>query len=118
MAQNEVPNAPSLRDRVSEIFQVPRPIKALFDAVPVITYPANELPERSPEASELPCLYIFSTEEDAEAGKPSFNPGCLKYQASGLALEFTLAQNNYQGCSIRTSKERLLTPFPHRQRSA
>ncbi|RFU34204.1 hypothetical protein B7463_g2114, partial [Scytalidium lignicola] len=62
------------------IFAVPGPIKKLFDLVPVLVYPPNELPQRSPKPSKTPTLYIFSTPEDAAAGRPSFNPSCLKWQ--------------------------------------
>lgn len=121
MAQNSPLDAPSLRDRVSDIFQVPRPIKKLFDAVPVLTYPANELPERSPEVSKLPCLYIFSTEEDAKVGRPSYNPGCLKYQVStfslGLIISSSIAvakQNNHPSLTLSnlTPTERAPLIFP------
>jgi metaxin len=66
--------------RVRSFFSIPAPVKSLFDRVPVITYPANELPQRTPKPTKLPLLYIFSTDADAAAGRPSFNPSCLKCQ--------------------------------------
>ncbi|KAF7874131.1 hypothetical protein EAF04_002803 [Stromatinia cepivora] len=74
---------------VKDLFSIPKPVKKLFDKVPVITYPANGLPQRSPGAKDgkndrdtrLPSLYIFCRDsEEANEGKPSFNPGCLKWQ--------------------------------------
>ncbi|TGO30831.1 hypothetical protein BPAE_0003g01160 [Botrytis paeoniae] len=74
---------------VKDLFSIPRPVKKLFDKVPVVTYPANELPQRSPGArgrrndrdARLPSLYIFCREgEEENEGRPSFNPGCLKWQ--------------------------------------
>ncbi|KAI9643905.1 hypothetical protein NHQ30_007256 [Ciborinia camelliae] len=74
---------------VKDLFSIPRPVKKLFDKVPVLIYPANELPQRSPGANRrsdrdarLPSLYIFCREGDegVNGGRPSFNPGCLKWQ--------------------------------------
>lgn len=70
--------------KVSDLFSVPAPFKALFESVPVITYPPNALPQRSPKSSRIPRLYVFSTVADAAAGRPSFNPSCLKWQVSGV----------------------------------
>ena len=68
--------------KVSNFFSVPAPFKALFESVPVITYTPNALPQRSPKSSRIPSLYVFSTDADAAAGRPSFNPSCLKWQVS------------------------------------
>lgn len=79
---------------IKDLFSIPRPVKKLFDTVPVFTYPANELPQRSPGANRrterdvgLPSLYIFCKEDDekVDGGRPSFNPGCLKWQV-GLPI--------------------------------
>ncbi|KAK1750589.1 hypothetical protein QBC47DRAFT_406949 [Echria macrotheca] len=61
---------------------IPRPLQYLFDAVPLRVYEATELPARSQPATSdtLPSLYVFATAEDARRGRPSFNPGCLKWQ--------------------------------------
>ncbi|ESZ91674.1 hypothetical protein SBOR_7931 [Sclerotinia borealis F-4128] len=75
---------------IKDLFSIPRPIKKLFDKVPVLTYPPNELPQRSTGAkgsrgdkyARLPSLYIFCREGDegVDGDRPSFNPGCLKWQ--------------------------------------
>ncbi|KAG9232298.1 hypothetical protein BJ875DRAFT_443305 [Amylocarpus encephaloides] len=67
--------------KVQNFFSIPAPVKALFDRVPVLVYPPNELPQRAPKPSRIPSLYVFSSIADAAAGKPSFNPSCLKWQA-------------------------------------
>jgi len=66
--------------RVGDLFSIPTPIKKLFEKVPVLLYPPNELPQRAPKPARLPSLYVFIKEKDAAAGKPSFNPSCLKWQ--------------------------------------
>ncbi|KAG4411542.1 hypothetical protein IFR04_015320 [Cadophora malorum] len=66
--------------KVREIFSIPAPIKKLFDLVPVVVYPANPLPQRAPKSARIPSLYVFSKGQDAAAGRPSFNPSCLKWQ--------------------------------------
>jgi len=47
--------------------------------------------KRTPRSSRIPSFYVFSTDENAAAGRPSFNPGCLKWQVSE-ALKFGLQQ--------------------------
>jgi len=69
--------------RVRNLFSIPAPVKRLFDKVPVLVYPPNELPRRTPRSTKLASLYVFIGDEDAAAGRPSFNPGCLKWQVSG-----------------------------------
>src|SRR5450432_232296 len=88
-ADGAVPNSASSSftrqaNRVRDLFSVPAPVKRLFDKVPVLTYAANELPQRTPKPSKLPSLYVFIRQKDAAAGTPSFNPGCLKWQVSQL----------------------------------
>lgn len=61
-------------------FSIPRPLKSLFDHFPLVTYPPNDRPFRSPSERQRPTLYIFTTTEDARLGRPSFNPTCLKWQ--------------------------------------
>ncbi|CAN8106355.1 unnamed protein product [Discula destructiva] len=68
---------PSHRDWIPAI---PRPLQRLFDSVPLVTYPPNELPYRSPAPSDLPALHVFITQEGADWGLPSYNPSCLKWQ--------------------------------------
>jgi hypothetical protein len=62
------------------IFDVPAPIKQLFDRFPLVTYPINHLPQRAPQHRNAPILHIFTTTEGASIGAPSYNPACLKWQ--------------------------------------
>jgi hypothetical protein len=73
-----------VKDLFSDLFSIPRPVKNLFDTFPILTYPPNELPQRASRISAQPSLYVFCTEQDAIAGRPSFNPGCLKWQVSNV----------------------------------
>jgi metaxin len=66
--------------KVRDFFSIPAPVKQLFDLVPVVTYPPNQLPLRAPKPARIPSLYVFSKDQDAAAGRPSFNPSCLKWQ--------------------------------------
>lgn len=70
-------------------FTTPKPIKRLFDRFPLQTYSANELPQRTAAHRNQHALYIFTTEQGARHGAPSFNPGCLKWQVNN-----TLGFNN------------------------
>ncbi|KOS21601.1 Metaxin-1 [Escovopsis weberi] len=59
---------------------IPRPIRHLFDLFPLTTLPAEPLPARAPPRSRArPALYVFGR-GDPSAGRPSFNPSCLKWQ--------------------------------------
>lgn len=81
--QDEVPSSSSLARgsrRVADFFSIPPPIKTLFDRVPMVVYAPNNLPQRTPRTTRIPSLYVFSTDKDAAAGRPSFNPSCLKWQ--------------------------------------
>ena len=71
------PSAPAWRT-----MQIPKPLQRLFDHFPLRAYDANDLPERAQHltTSDLPTLFVFSTDADARLGLPSFNPGCLKWQ--------------------------------------
>ena len=62
------------------IFNVPTPIKQLFDRFPLVTYSTNDLPQRAPRQRNSPVLHIFTTNEGAVKGSPSYNPACLKWQ--------------------------------------
>ncbi|KAH8625210.1 hypothetical protein IG631_20675 [Alternaria alternata] len=64
------------------IFSVPTPIKQLFDQFPLVTYPANDFPQRAPQHHNAHVLYVFTTDEGAIRGAPSHNPACLKWQVS------------------------------------
>lgn len=63
-------------------FSAPAPIRTLFKSFPLRTYASEDLPARAPSHTQsLPRLYIFSeTDKDAELGRPSCNPTCLKWQ--------------------------------------
>lgn len=62
------------------IFDVPTPIKQLFDRFPLLTYPVNDLPQRAPQHRDAHVLHIFTTNEGSLRGAPSYNPACLKWQ--------------------------------------
>ena len=84
--------------KIRHFFSIPAPVKVLFDKVPVLTYPPNDLPQRAPKPARIPSLYVFIKKEDAAAGRPSYNPSCLKWQVSetridqGVALTSLLLQ--------------------------
>ncbi|KAI0179218.1 hypothetical protein GGR52DRAFT_535350 [Hypoxylon sp. FL1284] len=59
---------------------IPAPLARLFKRFPLLTYPPNELPARSPPARYIPTLYVFISDQDALYDLPSFNPSCLKWQ--------------------------------------
>ncbi|KAI1157429.1 hypothetical protein F5B18DRAFT_181160 [Nemania serpens] len=61
-------------------FAIPAPLARLFKRFPLLTYPPNELPARSPDVRDVPTLYVFISDEDALRGLPSFNPSCLRWQ--------------------------------------
>lgn len=73
-------NAPVLPKR--SIWSLPPPVKRIFDKFPLTTYEANEVPARAPRNRSKHVLHVFTTEEHARSGRPSFNPGCLKWQVS------------------------------------
>lgn len=70
---------------------MPTPLQRLFDAVPLVTYGPNQLPCRSPGASDLPTLHVFINDHDAARGAPSFNPSCLRWQVSLQPLKLPVS---------------------------
>ncbi|KAF2765435.1 hypothetical protein EJ03DRAFT_377826 [Teratosphaeria nubilosa] len=64
-----------------DLFRIPQPLKAVFDKFPLVTYGENELPARAPRARDEHILHVFTMEQGAKDGRPSFNPACLKWQA-------------------------------------
>ena len=77
------------KSRPRDWFSIPRPLKQLFDTFPLVTYPSNGSPLRvtsrrlndhGDDDADLPSLYVFCSSQDALLGRPSFNPGCLKWQ--------------------------------------
>jgi len=62
-------------------FSIPAPLARLFKRFPLLTYPPNELPLRSPrQQRDVATLYVFISDADALKGLPSYNPTCLKWQ--------------------------------------
>jgi metaxin len=68
------------RRSVADFFQLPAPVKGIFDKFPLKTYPSNDLPCRSPQIKDANVLHVFTTKEGASQNAPSFNPACLKWQ--------------------------------------
>lgn len=75
-------NAPVVRSKPQSWFALPAPVKRVFDVFPLREYESNALPARAPgpKQREENVLHVFIREEDVRAGRPSFNPGCLKWQ--------------------------------------
>jgi metaxin len=82
-AESEAVNQSAPNKKKSSIFDVPAPLRELFTRFPLYTYDANELPLNAPTRWTEHSLHIFATAEDAAAGRPSFNPSCLKWQVCG-----------------------------------
>jgi hypothetical protein len=78
------------------IFSVPTPIKQLFDQFPLLTYPVNDLPQRAPRHRDAHVLHVFTTDEGAIHGAPSYNPACLKWQVSLHTLSPTSHHSSSQ----------------------
>lgn len=80
------------------IFDVPAPIKQLFDKFPLLTYNTNDLPHRAPHHRNVHVLHVFTADDGAERGGPSFNPACLKWQAylkfSKIAFQIASSNNH------------------------
>lgn len=68
------------RQEHRSIFRIPAPLKRVFDRYPLITYDENEPPLRAPRTTGKHVLHVFTTAQDAKSRRPSFNPGCLKWQ--------------------------------------
>lgn len=64
--------------------RTPEIVKRVFDRFPVRTYEACELPHGRTSSRDEHALFVFTTEADAEAGRPSYNPGCLKWQVRNV----------------------------------
>ncbi|KAK6951058.1 hypothetical protein Daesc_007587 [Daldinia eschscholtzii] len=77
---------------------IPAPLARLFKRFPLLTYPPNELPVRSPRVRDVAALYVFISDQDALNGLPSFNPSCLKWQTflklAGVAFR-AIPSNNH-----------------------
>ncbi|PPJ56221.1 hypothetical protein CBER1_09389 [Cercospora berteroae] len=75
-------NAPVVRSKPQSWFALPAPVKRVFDLFPLKEYERNALPARATGWKQKGenVLHIFGREEDVRAGRPSFNPGCSKWQ--------------------------------------
>ncbi|KEF51331.1 uncharacterized protein A1O9_12681 [Exophiala aquamarina CBS 119918] len=77
---------------------LPAPLRRLFDQFPLLTYPANPLPQRAPTIRNENVLYIFQKTDPKSRDAPSYNPSCLKWQAylkfNGIPLR-TRPSNNH-----------------------
>jgi metaxin len=69
----------------NSIFRIPAPLKRIFDKFPLVQYDENHLPLRAPKDKSQHVLHVFTTDEEAKSGKPSYNPGCLKWQVWTIA---------------------------------
>ena len=62
-------------------FHIPPALKRVFDQFPLVAYAPNELPLRaSRREKDEHVLYVFTTDQHAARGRPSFNPACLRWQ--------------------------------------
>ncbi|KAF4511904.1 hypothetical protein G6O67_001105 [Ophiocordyceps sinensis] len=80
-------------------FAVPAPVRSLFKRFPLHTHSAEALPARAPgTARPRARLYVFVAGDEAEAGRPSHNPSCLKWQTylriAGVDVD-VVASNNH-----------------------
>ena len=75
-------------------FEIPPPLKRVFDKFPLITYEDNELPVKARSSRSENVLYIFTSPEDASSGRPSFNPACLKWQVGVWIASAGLRSNS------------------------
>ena len=75
-AESQPSRAPWLR--------TPDLVKRVFDRFPLRTYEACELPQGRTSSRDEHALFVFTTQADAKAGRPSYNPGCLKWQVSNV----------------------------------
>ncbi|KAI8966624.1 hypothetical protein F5Y11DRAFT_109956 [Daldinia sp. FL1419] len=79
-SKNPGATGPKFAGGASGWLTIPAPLARLFKKFPLLTYPPNELPIRSPRARDVATLYVFISDKDALNGLPSFNPSCLKWQ--------------------------------------
>lgn len=73
-------------------FDLPAPLRSLFDTFPLLTYDENDLPQRSSTARAQHTLHIFTINDE----ELSPNPACLKWQAWLLArrVSFKVVSTN------------------------
>ncbi|KAI6784404.1 uncharacterized protein J7T54_006449 [Emericellopsis cladophorae] len=89
MATTSSTPSPPTQTPTPRLLAIPQPLRRLFNAFPLQTLPPNALPHRAPpstttttttSSSSIPRLYIFT--DNADDGRPSYNPSCLKAQAA------------------------------------
>lgn len=80
--QNDGPSQRASAPQKRSLFDIPPPLKRIFDKFPLVTHEENTLPLRARTQRDANILYVFTTKEDARNGRPSFNPSCLKWQVS------------------------------------
>ncbi|GAB0137931.1 hypothetical protein EsDP_00006182 [Epichloe bromicola] len=83
----------------ASLFAAPRPIRQLFKLFPLQVREAEPLPARSPDRPRARAeLHVFSTDDDAARGLPSYNPACLKWQTllriAGLQTDLVPSNNH------------------------
>lgn len=79
-ASKSLPAEPQSHNSRRSFFTIPAPVKRVFDKFPLITYLENGFPLRAPSVGTENLLWLFTSVEGAENGRPSFNPSCLKWQ--------------------------------------
>lgn len=108
-------------------FAVPAPVRHLFQRFPLHTYDPEPLPLGAPDIHDRPSLYVFAGDDDARAGRPSYNPACLKAQTilriAGVdvdivpsnnhaspsgALPFLLSPTSAKGTSVPLTGEKIV----------
>ncbi|KAI0146202.1 hypothetical protein GGR57DRAFT_506496 [Xylariaceae sp. FL1272] len=79
---------------------IPAPLEWLFRKVPLKVYPPNALPARCSALThrETPSLWVFTSDDAALQGLPSYNPSCLKWQTflklSGITFRLVSSNNH------------------------
>ncbi|KAF8477041.1 hypothetical protein BDZ91DRAFT_843774 [Kalaharituber pfeilii] len=96
------------------IFAVPPIIRKIFDAFPLVTYPALPLPARCPRPSTRPRLYVWITLEELKRpeGGFSFDPECLKWQTylKFCGIPYKTVPSNNHACPSNSSALPFLIP--------
>lgn len=103
MAEPAPEPSPAAPAPTPSVFTIPSPIRRLFNHFPLRTTPSNALPARCAIAASdgAPILFVFTDEEGARRGGPSFNPACLKWQVR-VSLSFvTVATPRANGNPLR-----------------
>lgn len=77
-------------------FELPAPIRRLFDTFPLITYDENVLPQRVNIQRSRTTLHVFTLANNPSRTDLTLNPACLKWQAYLLVnrIPFSLVSAN------------------------